>query len=111
MVFYKPHPSHKRFPTPFGLPIHRPGASICPDHVTLETADSWIKRAFELKLYVDPKKLFYFDDGQFYTALITNRDTGEYHGFPSESIEVPGSIKRAMVKHGLMKEEDFKKYR
>lgn len=114
MVVYKPSPYHKNAPGQGILPVHRPGASICPPAITLAVANMWLQAAAANGFHIGnpplPQTIYYYQDQQFYMAKLTNKINSEYHGFPCDSVEVPTQIKKKMRKLKTITQEEFRKY-
>jgi hypothetical protein len=86
-VWYQGSVCHKRYPSWLGAPRPRADASICDPTIARETAE--LKEAAlkgfisELRSGEFPTYIWYkAADGGLFTARITQRETGEYHGYP-----------------------------
>lgn len=85
---------HKNYPAPNGewVPIHRPGTALCEQfdvaqwpRILAALQDAIRSSCVQLAPgQTFPTRVWAYINGKLHEAKITNRGTGEYHGFPLE---------------------------
>jgi hypothetical protein len=90
---YVSNPYHRPPGSPMGQPIQRPypHASKCPPSWDLAGATKALKAAIRAGWVSTnwrggfPQAVWYKDSEFVYEAVLSNRTSGEYHGYPLES--------------------------
>ncbi len=79
-----------------GVSAARPDATRCPPDITRDIARRWLRSAIEAgdvggiwEPDTYPQRAWKRVDGKVFEARITNRTTGEYHGYPIAESEAP----------------------
>jgi len=99
-VWYGGSIYHKRHASWLGGARPRADASICPAEISREIADVWLKQGArngwisDLRSGDFPTYIWYrTEDGKFFTAKITEKESGEYHGYPEWQDVFPDEFK------------------
>jgi hypothetical protein len=90
---YVSSPYHRAPRSPFGPPVARPypHASKCPSIWEAATATRALREAIRSGCVSTewrggfPRFAWYMRDETVYEAVLSNRENGEYHGYPLES--------------------------
>ncbi len=100
-AIYVGSPEHKDRPSPAGtVPRPRPDASICP-LVTAEAfrrAQRWLRQAIAAGRVSGPyengwpRYVYHREGDTIFEARLTNREKGEYKGYPIEPDQLPPGI-------------------
>jgi hypothetical protein len=104
-VTYEGSPKHKRSPKYFSNPEFRSSGSICPPVIThdLPKIMEWLRIGIQKGAISSlrgeyPQNIWYLDGEILFEAVLTNKENGQYHGFPLEPFEWPEGIKE--IYHG-----------
>ncbi len=94
-------PEHEDRPSPAGpVPRPRPDASICPLATAGEfrRAQGWLRRAIAAGRVRGPhengwpRDAYHREGDTIFEARLTNREKGEYKGYPIEPDQLPAGI-------------------
>lgn len=92
-------PEHEDRPSPAGpVPKPRPDASICPGTITFAQAQRWLRQAIAAGRVSGPyekgwPRYAYHRQGHtIFEGRLTNREKGEYKGYPIEPDQLPAGI-------------------
>ena len=96
-VSYVGSPEHKSTPSFAGRPSPRADASLCPQSLAhrKDEIDSWLKAAIRAGTFGGPweggfpRYVWHRVESQAYEGRLTNRDSGEYKGYPIGDDESP----------------------
>lgn len=96
---YVGSPEHKTYPSFAGAPKLRSDATPCPTH--LKDADvltQWLRQALRQGNIGEPicggfpRYVWVVRDGQWFEAMLTNQELGQYKGYPIRSDEAPRDL-------------------
>jgi len=101
-VRYIGSPEHKDTPFFAGPPRPRADASICPRELAedREKIEGWLRKAMELGTVGElregefPRYVWFKEGDTVYEGRLSNRELGEYKGYPLEPDEWPSGIEQ-----------------
>lgn len=92
-VHYTGSPDHKDHPSYAGPARARPGASLCPRHLDLETINGWLRSAVRNGTVggewegMFPRFVWHREGDTVFEGRLVNRGNGSYKGYPLDGVE------------------------